>query len=105
MAQFNPIVGGPAYLEMLGATLSAWELKSPYASMAPAAGGVQLSIRLAKDRVALLDAIATRSNWNRNQVLVALLERSLYELFERLPDRTAEQLRDDMIASLFPPSE
>jgi hypothetical protein len=102
MAQFNPILGGPDYLRMLGVALSAWELQSGYTPTPPAAGGEQLSIRLAKDKTALLDAIATRSSWSRNQVIVALLDRSLFELFNDLPDQTAERLRDDMLERLFP---
>jgi hypothetical protein len=102
MSTFNPIIGGPAYLQMLGVALSAWELQSGYTPTPPSAGGEQFSVRMAKDKQALLEVIAKRSGWSRNQVLIALVDRSLAELFEGLNDPTGNAIRDDMLELLFP---
>ena len=97
MAKFNPVMREQDYLTVLGVALSAPELGTVFRPTPPAAGGDQISIRLPKDRVALLDVICTRTSWSRNQVLIALIDRSIFALFEGLPDKTANQIREDLL--------
>ena len=111
MEHFDPMPhgGGPDFVMSLRVALSAWELKSVYTPMAPAAGGEQISIRLPKDKIALLDVVASRSGWSRNQVLLALLDPGLRSLFEGqgqgqggLPERTRGQIGREVFEKLFP---
>lgn len=98
MAKFNPVMCEQDYVTVLGVALSALELGTAFKPTPPAAGGDQISIRLPKDRLSLLDAICSRASWSRNQVLIALIDRSIFALFEELPDKTANQIREDLLS-------
>ena len=69
----------------------------------PATGGVPISFRLEEDRLAMLDILSKRSGWNRTQVIVALIEYGLFELFEALPDSLSSEIIDETVESVIGP--
>jgi len=100
----NPIAGGPDFIEVLKNVLE--KIPNTYAKP-PVTGGTQISSRFADDRLAILDAICSRSGWNRNQVINALLDRGLYELFCRVSDEVVEAIMTtaaDRVMPTFGPS-
>jgi hypothetical protein len=99
MSHANPIAGGPDFILPLRNALE----KTPNAySKPPVTGGTQISSRFAEDRLALLDAICEMSDWNRNQVINALVDRGLYELFQQLTNETTNTLMDHVVDKILP---
>jgi hypothetical protein len=83
----NPIAGGPNFIEVLRNALE----KVPNAyTKPPPTGGTQISVRFGDDRLAILDGIEKHSGWNRSQIINALVDRGLYELFSRVSDQVVE---------------
>jgi len=89
MARNNPFAGGPDYVRVLANALGA---KAQLWTEPPSTGGTQFSIRLRPGRLAIINQIADYTKWNRNQVIDALLQAALAQLFEALPPKTAEGL-------------
>jgi hypothetical protein len=102
MALNNPMAGGPDYA---GVLRNALENKPGAYAVPPSTGGEQVSIRLPEFTGALIDAITARCQrpvWNRSQVLNALIDRGLYDLFNLLGDKTAKALVDDIASKTVP---
>lgn len=97
MAKHNPTAGGPDFVELLKRAL---EGKSAGLVKPPATGGVQVSFRLEEGRLAMLDILSKRSGWNRTQVIDALIEHGLFELFERLPNSLSSEIIDETVKSV-----
>src|SRR5437870_5626447 len=95
MAKNNPFVGGPDYVTALCAVLE--QGSNTFRMAAPSAGGSQLSIRMLDDRLELLDILREKSGWNRNQLLIALLDKGLWFLFAELDDETAGKIMKERI--------
>ena len=93
------MVGGPDYARWLALAVSPAKPAS-LAPGPPASGGEQISIRLRPDRLRLLEALAARSGWNRNQIIEGLLESGLAVFFHHADDAAAEGL----LEAAMPPS-
>ena len=98
MAKNNPLAGGPDFVEILCAAL---EQQTSTYSRPPSTGGTQISFRLREDRLALLDRLAERSGWNRNQVVDALVDKGLFALFSRLSNLTADEIMEDHVTQFM----
>lgn len=93
MATDNPMASGPNFVEFLCWALERWP--NSFAPKSPSTGGAQISLRLRNDRLVLIDVLSAKSGWNRNQVIDALIDGSLFQLFEKLSDTTSEAIRND----------
>lgn len=101
MASRNPVSSGPDFVLALRNALE--KAEGAY-SKPPLTGGTQISCRFADDRLAMLDAISEQSGWNRNQLISALLDRGLFELFRHLEDDVMERIMmhtTDKVAPTF----
>jgi hypothetical protein len=102
MAINNPMSGGPDYAGVLRNALE----NTPGAYAAPpSTGGEQVSIRLPEFTGAMIDAITARCHrpgWNRSQVLNALIDRGLFDLFNLLSDKTARAIMGDIASKIVP---
>jgi hypothetical protein len=102
MALNNPMAGGPDYA---GVLRNALEKRPGAYAVPPSSGGEQVSIRLPEHTAALVDAITKRCEgpaWNRSQVLNALIDRGLYDLFNLLGDKTAKAIVDEIASKTAP---
>ena len=93
------MAGGPDFVEILRNALD--PAKNASYIRPPFTGGTQVSLRIAQDRLALLERLSERSGWNRNQVIDALVDKGLYVLFDRLSDATADEILDEHVAKLM----
>jgi len=89
MAKTNPFAGGPDYVRVLSRTL---EAKAQLWTQPPSTGGTQFSIRLRPGRLAIINQISDHTRWNRNQVIDAMLEVALVQLFDALSPKAGEAL-------------
>ncbi len=95
MAKNNPFAGGPDYVQVLSNALGA---KAQLWNEPPSTGGTQFSIRLRPGRLAIINQIADHTKWNRNQVIDALLQAALAQLFEAMSSKAAEGLLTAAVA-------
>jgi len=94
-------MNGPAYVLALRNALeqrAASEYQSP-----PRTGGTQVSIRLDEFILNHVEAITARTEWNRAEVLNALIQRGLFDLYEFCNPEVVESLVQDVVAKLAPP--
>ncbi len=92
------MAGGPDFVEMLR---NALEERATTITRPPATGGTQVSLRFREDRLALLDQLAQRSGWNRNQIVDALTDKGLFVLFERLSNAVADDVMESHVKALL----
>lgn len=90
----NPIEGGPLYVEVLARAL---DRRATASTRPPATGGIQVSLRFSPERLALFDKISGRTGWNRNQVVDALVDGGLNQLFQNLSEGTAKALMQELV--------
>jgi hypothetical protein len=103
MALRNPMSGGPDYAAVLR---NALESKPGTYMAPPSSGGEQVSIRLPEHTAAIIAAITARCQrpeWNRSQVLNALIDRGLFDLFNLLSDKAAKDIMSDIESKKAPP--
>ncbi len=98
MAKNNPMVGGPDFIELLK---NALEGRVAGFARPPATGGTQVSLRFREDRLMLLDILAEHSNWNRTQVIDALIDKGLHVLFEQLTTSAAEEVMESHVKAVM----
>ena len=91
MALNNPMVGGPDFIQIL---VNAVERIPQSYTRPPPTGGKGISFRMREGPAAILDELTRRSGWNRNQVLDALIERGLRDVFNTLSDQAAKDVMD-----------
>lgn len=99
MPRPNPM-SGPAYVLSLRNALeqrAASEYQSP-----PRTGGTQVSIRLDEFMLNHVEAITAKIGWNRAEVLNALIQRGLFDLYEFCKPEVVEGLVQDVVAKLAP---
>ena len=99
MSRPNPM-SGPAYVLALRNALeqrAASEYQSP-----PRTGGTQVSIRLDEFMLNHVEAITAKTEWNRAEVLNALIQRGLFDLYEFCKPEVVEGLIQDVVAKLAP---
>ena len=100
MRRPNPM-SGPAYVIALRNALEhrpASEYQSP-----PRTGGTQVSIRLDEFIFNHVEAITVKTGWNRAEVLNALIQRGLFDLYEFCKPEVVDALVQDVVAKLAPP--
>jgi hypothetical protein len=95
----NPM-SGPAYVIALR---NALEKRPSEYQEAPRTGGTQVSIRLDEFIFNHVEAITAKSGWNRAEVLNALIQRGLFDLYEFCAPRMVDTLVQDVVAKLAPP--
>jgi hypothetical protein len=97
----NPL-SGPAYVLALRNALEqrpTSQFQSP-----PRTGGTQISIRLPDFILGHIEAITAKSGWNRSEVIDAVLQRGLFDLYAFIEKpKVAEELINDVAAKLAPP--
>lgn len=96
----NPM-SGPAYVMALRNALEkrpSSEYQEP-----PRTGGTQVSIRLDEFIFNHVEAITAKSGWNRAEVLNALIQRGLFDLYEFCKPEAVDALVQDVVAKLAPP--
>jgi hypothetical protein len=100
MPRPNPM-SGPAHIIALRNALEhrpAAEYQSP-----PRTGGTQVSVRLDEFIFNHVEAIAAKIEWNRAEVLHALIQRGLFDLYEFCRPEVVDALVQDVMAKLAPP--
>jgi hypothetical protein len=101
MARSNPM-SGPAYVIALLNALEATKRPSDYRTP-PRTGGTQISIRLDDFIFNHIDAIVAQSGWNRAEVLYALIQRGLFDLYEFAAPETVETIVQKIVSKVAPP--
>jgi hypothetical protein len=100
MSRPNPM-SGPAYVIALRNAIEqrpASEYRSP-----PRTGGTQVSIRLDEFVFNHVEAIVAKSGWNRAEVLNALIQRGLFDLYEFCNPKAVDSLVEAVMMNLAPP--
>jgi hypothetical protein len=95
----NPM-SGPAYVIALR---NALEKRPSEYQEPPRTGGTQISIRLDEFIFNHVEAITAKSGWNRAEVLNALIQRGLFDLYEFCKPDVVETLVQEVMANLAPP--
>lgn len=54
---------------------------------------VAASVRLPRERVALLDAMAKKAGFSRNRMINMLIGAGIQDVFSRMPDAVVDELR------------
>lgn len=98
MAKNNPMAGGPKFVGLLKHAL---EGRVAGFARPPATGGTQVSLRLREDRLMLLDILSERSGWNRTQVIDALIDQGLFELFELLTTSASDEIIESQVKAVM----
>ncbi len=100
MSRPNPM-SGPAHVIALRNALEqrpATEYQTP-----PRTGGTQVSVRLDEFIFNHIEAIGAKTGWNRAEVLNALIQRGLFDLYEFCKPEVVETLVQDVVPKLAPP--
>lgn len=101
MTRVNPM-SGPAYVIALRNALEADKRPSEY-NEPPKTGGTQVSIRLDEHVYNHVEAIVEKSDWNRAEVLNALIQRGLFDLYEFSSSDTVGAIVKKVVTKLAPP--
>jgi hypothetical protein len=98
MARSNPM-SGPAYVIALRNALDkrAGEYQSP-----PRTGGTQISTRFDEFVLNHIDAIVEDTGWNRAEVLYALVQRGLFDLYEFTSPAAVDRIVRKIVGKLPP---
>jgi hypothetical protein len=94
-------MSGPAHIVALANALDRERRPDAYARPPPT-GGDQISVRLGTALLAHLDVIGQASGWTRVQVLTALIDRGLFDLYANLSDETGEAIMEKLENELVP---
>ncbi len=97
----NPM-SGPAYIIALRNALEAEKRPTEYMTP-PRTGGTQISSRLDDFILNHVDAIVAECGWNRAEVLYALVQRGLFDLYEFASSETVEQIVQRVMSKVAPP--
>jgi hypothetical protein len=95
-------MSGPAYVIALRNALEAGKRPTDYRTP-PRTGGTQVSIRLDEFVFNHVDAIVAESGWNRAEVLYALVQRGLFDLYEFASPETVEAIVQRVVQKVAPP--
>jgi hypothetical protein len=95
----NPMAG-PAYVKALQNALEKRmnEYRNP-----PRTGGTQISTRFDEFVLNHVDGIVEESGWNRAEVLYALVQRGLFDLYVFLDPDITERIVHKIVAKMAPP--
>ena len=95
----NPMAG-PAYVIALRNALE--KRKTEYTTP-PRTGGTQISTRLDEFVFNHIEAIVEECNWNRAEVLYALIQRGLFDLYEFVSPEVIDRIVHKIVAKMAPP--
>lgn len=95
----NPMAG-PAYVIALRNALE--NRKTEYTTP-PRTGGTQISTRLDDFVFNHVEAIVEECGWNRAEVLYALIQRGLFDLYEFVSPETVNKIVNKIVARMAPP--
>lgn len=84
--KYNPFATQPSYVSELVKALN----NAPH--MQPRSGGRQFSIRLDTAIAHQVEAIHFLTNWSRSDIVMALIQRGLFDLYEILELKKAKEL-------------
>lgn len=97
----NPM-SGPAYIIALRNALEAESRPAEYRTP-PRTGGTQVSTRLDELILNHVDAVVAGCGWNWAEVLYALVQRGLFDLYEFASPKTVETIVQKVVAKVAPP--
>lgn len=95
----NPMAG-PAYVIALRNALE--DRKTEYTTP-PRTGGTQISTRLDDFVFNHVEAIVEECGWNRAEVLYALIQRGLFDLYEFVSPEIVNKIVHNIVARMAPP--
>jgi hypothetical protein len=98
--QNNPM-SGPAHIVALANSLERERRPNAYVRPPPT-GGDQISVRLGSALLAHMDVLGKASGWTRVQVLTALIDRGLFDLYANLSDEIGEAIMKKLANELVP---
>jgi len=98
---YNNPFAGPAHHVALANALERERRPEAY-TQPPVTGGAQISVRLSETLLVHLDMIGRKSGWTRVQVLTAMIERGLFDLYQILSDEVGHEIIDSMMSQLVP---
>jgi hypothetical protein len=76
----NPLSNSPSYIKILANRIN----NHPAIDLKPVTGGKQFSIRIDDLSTRYIEAICVGSGWTKSDVIAALIQRGLFDLFNRL---------------------
>jgi len=94
----NPMAG-PAHIDALANKLMG---RADAYTKPPPSGGDQFSVRFGENLKAHLDAIVRQSGWTRSQVMTAVMNRGLFDLYERVTENVMEAIMEDVAKEVVP---
>ena len=97
--RINPMAG-PAYVIALR---NALERRTTEYTTPPKTGGTQISIRLDDFVLNHVEAIVSETKWNRAEVLYALIQRGLFDLYEFVSPEIVDRIVQKIVAKMAPP--
>ena len=95
----NPMAG-PAYVIALR---NALEHRTAEYTTPPRTGGTQISTRFDEFVLNHVDAIVDECGWNRAEVLYALVQRGLFDLYEFISPEMVERIIEKIVGKMAPP--
>ena len=98
MPRSNPM-SGPAYVIALR---NALDKRTDDYQSPPRTGGTQISTRFDEFVLNHVDAIVEESGWNRAEVLYALVQRGLFDLYEFASPETTDRIIRKIVGKLPP---
>src|SRR5713226_9008100 len=99
MQRANPMAG-PAYVIALR---NALENRTTEYTPPPRTGGTQISTRLDDFLFNHVQAIVEECGWNRAEVLYALIQRGLFDLYEFASPEVVERIVQKIVGKMAPP--
>jgi hypothetical protein len=93
-------MAGPAYVIALR---NALENRITEYTTPPRTGGTQISTRLDDFVFNHVEAIVEECGWNRAEVLYALIQRGLFDLYEFVSPQIVETIVHKIVARMAPP--
>jgi len=93
-------MAGPAYVVALR---NALEKRTAEYITPPRTGGTQISTRLDDFVFNHVEAIVDECKWNRAEVLYALIQRGLFDLYEFLSPEVVDRIVHKIVAKMAPP--
>src|SRR5215469_17034147 len=97
--RINPMAG-PAYVLALR---NALERRKTEYTTPPKTGGTQISTRLDDFVLKHVQAIVEECGWNRAEVLYALIQRGLFDLYEFVSPEIVNRIVHKIVSKMAPP--
>ena len=95
----NPM-SGPAYVIALR---NALEHRTAEYTTPPRTSGAQISTRFDEFALNHIDAIVEESGWNRAEVIYALVQRGMFDLYEFASPEVVDQIVYKIVGKMAPP--